>query len=215
MSDALTSTMIVKQIYESDLGIAKSLIDRDEAVTRSYFYRQCYPLFKAIYSNYHTDCGSCKEFMDEIYLLLLSPSKTTGKCQLENYRGESTLATWIKSACLFYCYKKYEIKRKMPTIEEIYTPYDDEDDNGGDRKEMIYGSVSIDIDGIDQDDILKMLKQMPNKRYSSLLEMRYLMEMTNEETAAALELNMDCYYNVHKRAKVQFMHIYKKENRYE
>lgn len=39
--------MIVKKIFTQDLQIAKSLINKDEMVTRKYFYQQCYPLFKS------------------------------------------------------------------------------------------------------------------------------------------------------------------------
>lgn len=76
--------MDVKRIYFEDLQTAQALIHRDEAVTRKYFYRQCYPLFKSIYDNYYTDCTNCKEFIDEIYIVVLAPSKITGKCQMEN-----------------------------------------------------------------------------------------------------------------------------------
>ena len=85
--------MEVKKIYHEDLQIAKALIKRENLVTRKYFYQQCYPLFKSIYDNYYTGCASVKEFIDEIYVLALAPSKTTGKCQLENFRGESTLTS--------------------------------------------------------------------------------------------------------------------------
>ena len=59
--------MVVKKIFSEDLQIAKSLIVRDEMVTRKYFYQQCYPLFKSIYDNYYTDCANCKEFIDDIH----------------------------------------------------------------------------------------------------------------------------------------------------
>ena len=111
--------MIVKKIFTQDLQIAKSLINKDEMVTRKYLYQQCYPLFKSIYDNYYTDCANCKEFIDEIYIVVLAPSKATGKCQMENFRGESTLTSWLKTACLFYCYKQFEIKGKMPKHEQI------------------------------------------------------------------------------------------------
>lgn len=81
--------MIVKKIFTQDLQIAKSLINKDEMVTRKYFYQQCYPLFKSIYDNYYTDCANCKEFIDEIYIVVLAPSKATGKCQMENFNDET------------------------------------------------------------------------------------------------------------------------------
>lgn len=51
-------------------------------VTRDYFYRKCYPLFKSIFDRYYTDCESCKEF-DEIYLLVITSREGYGKCKLK------------------------------------------------------------------------------------------------------------------------------------
>ena len=57
-----------------DHAIVQALLRHDDRVTREFFYRKCYPLFKSVYDNYHTDCASCVEFINEIYILLLTPS---------------------------------------------------------------------------------------------------------------------------------------------
>lgn len=202
--------MTVKQIYTEDLQTAEALIKRDEITTRKFFYKQCYPLFKSLFDNYYTDCENCKEFIDEIYLLVLAPSKTTGKCQMENFRGESTLTSWLKSSCLFYCYKKFEIKERMPRYEKISHQNKNnlEDD---DRNDSIYGSLDLDISKLNRSDTMSLLKQMPNKRYSELIRLRYLEQNTNEETAKALGMTMENYYNKHKLAKEQYKMIQGKE----
>ncbi len=187
--------MIVKKIFTQDLQIAKSLINKDEMVTRKYFYQQCYPLFKSIYDNYYTDCANCKEFIDEIYIVVLAPSKSTGRCQMENFRGESTLTSWLKTACLFYCYKQFEQKERMPKHEQIahVNMKDNEDD--GDRADSVYGSIEIDFSNLNRQDALTIIKQMPNKRYSELIRLRYLELMTNEETASKLGMSMQYSVN--------------------
>lgn len=206
--------MEVKKIYHEDLQIAKALMKRDNLVTRKYFYQQCYPLFKSIYDNYYTDCTNCKEFIDEIYIVVLAPSKTTGKCQMENFRGESTLASWIKTACLYYCYKQYETKEKMPKYERLPNSNVKDNDDDSDRDDAIYGSIEIDFTNLNRQDALIILNQMPNKRYSELIRLRYLELKTNEETAKALGMTMDNYYNKHKLAKEQYERIYRKEVRH-
>lgn len=206
--------MEVKKIYHEDLQIAKALIKRDNLVTRKYFYQQCYPLFKSIYDNYYTDCTNCKEFIDEIYIVVLAPSKTTGKCQMENFRGESTLASWIKTACLYYCYKQYETKEKMPKYERLPNSNVKDNDDDSDRDDAIYGSIEIDFTNLNRQDALIILNQMPNKRYSELIRLRYLELKTNEETAKALGMTMDNYYNKHKLAKEQYERIFRKEVRH-
>ena len=206
--------MEVKKIYHEDLQIAKALIKRDNLVTRKYFYQQCYPLFKSIYDNYYTDCTNCKEFIDEIYIVVLAPSKTTGKCQMENFRGESTLASWIKTACLYYCFKQYETKEKMPKYERLPNSNVKDNDDDSDRDDAIYGSIEIDFTNLNRQDALIILNQMPNKRYSELIRLRYLELKSNEETANALGMTMDNYYNKHKLAKEQYERIYRKEVRH-
>ena len=166
--------MEVKRIFYDDLRTAHALIQRDEQVTRNYFYRQCYPLFKSIYDNYYTDCINCKEFIDEIYIVVLAPSKITGKCQMENFRGESTLTSWLKTACLYYCYKKYESKSRMPIYEPLVFLNNQEKEDDGGRDEEKIGSIEIDFNNLNRQDALIILKQMPNKRYSELIRLRYL-----------------------------------------
>lgn len=207
--------MVVKKIFSEDLQIAKSLIVRDEMVTRKYFYQQCYPLFKSIFDNYYTDCANVKEFIDEMYIVVLAPSKLTGKCQMENFRGESTLTSWLKTACLFYCYKQFEIKGKMPRKDRIPLSSANDDDDKGDRSESIYGSLEIDFSNINRQDAQVIIKQMPNKRYGELIRLRYLELMTNEETAKALGMSMENYYNKHKLAKAQYERIFRKEEQHE
>ena len=70
-------------IYTTDLYIAKAIIQRDERTTIDFLYRQCYPMFKVIYDNYFTDSHSVYEFINEIYLLILTPNEETGRCQME------------------------------------------------------------------------------------------------------------------------------------
>ena len=205
--------MDIKKIYTEDLQIAQALIQRDNTVTRKYFYQHCFPLFKSIYDNYYTDCTDYKEFIDEIYIVVLTPSKATGRCQMENFRGESTLASWIKTACLYYCYKKFESKEKMPKYEQLQnSTVKDNDDS--DRTDAIYGSMEIDFSSLNRQDALTILKQMPNKRYAELIRLKYLELKTNEETAIALGMTMDNYYNKHKLAKEQYERIFRKEVRH-
>ncbi len=205
--------MEVKKVFLQDLQIAKALLNRDEQVTRKYFYQQCYPLFKSIYDNYYTDCTCCKEFMDEIYIVVLAPSKTTGKCQMENFRGESTLASWLKTACLYYCYNKYELKQRMPVYDPLPHPTekDEEDDVFSDRKKDESLSNPIDFSGMNRSDVEVLLSMMPNIRYRNIIRLLYLEQKTHKETAEALGMTMDNYYNKRILAEKQYMQVCRKE----
>lgn len=205
--------MEVKKIYHEDLQIAKALIKRDDLVTRKFFYQQCYPLFKSIYDNYYTDCVSCKEFIDEIYIVVLAPSKITGKCQMENFRGESTLANWIKTSCLYYCYGKYNLKKRMPIYEPLphSTEKDEVDDSISDRKKDDSLSNPIDFSGMNRADVEVLLSMMPNTRYRNIIRLLYLEQKTHKEVAEALGMNMDNYYNKRILAEKQYNQVCRKE----
>lgn len=202
------------QLYNDDLMIAKSLINRDEKVTHDYYYKDCYPLFKSIYDNYYTDCKCCKEFMDEMYIVVLVPSKATGKCQMENFRGESTLASWLKTACLFYCYNKYELKKRMPVYEPL--PHDSEkkdedDDLFGDRNNKGELSNPLDFSGMNHSDVEILINMMPNARYRSIIRLLYLEQKTHKEVAKSLGMSMDNYYNKRILAEKQYKQVCRKE----
>lgn len=197
------------RVYTEDLLIARELIDHNEKVTREFFYRQCYPLFKSIYDNYYTDCTCCKEFIDEIYLLVLAPSRYTGKCRLQDYKGESTLTTWLKTVCVRYCYGKFERKKRVQI--ELPQSDDEEHKHSGDD---ISVSIELDFTNINKSDVMVVLNMMPNKRYSTLLRLRYLEQLSNEETAELMGMTLDNYYNKHKLAKAQYEQVLRKESRY-
>lgn len=207
--------MATLKIYTEDLQIAKSLIERDETVTRRYYYEQCYPLFKSVYDNYYTDCKCCKEFMDEIYILVIAPGKT-GKCQMENFRGESTLTSWLKTVCLFYCYHKYELKKRMPIYEPLpqNPEKESEKEDDGDIIDRLGGSIEIDFSGMNREDVETLLGMMPNKRYSRLIRLLYLEQKTHKETAEALGMTMKNYYNKRILAEAQYEQVRRKEEQY-
>ena len=200
-------TMKVKKIFTEDIEIANAILKRNEKVTRDYLYKKCYPLFKSIFDNYYTDCNCCKEFIDDIYILIMTPSKKTGRCQLENFRGESTLLTWLKSVCIFYSFNKYKKNKLYINTESIDNPTKNHADI--DRKGS--GSVSIDLSNINSEDVQIILDLMPNKTYSELLRLRYLDNMTNKEVAKVLGVTMDNYYNMHLRAQKQYELYHGKE----
>ena len=204
--------MATLRIYTEDLQIAKSLINRDERVTRDYYYKDCYPLFKSIYDNYYTDCKCCKEFMDDIYIVVLAPSKITGKCQMENFRGESTLRTWLKTACLYYCYNRFKLK--PPIFEPLPRDpgnKDDDDDVFSDRKKDESLSNPIDFSGMNRADVETLLSMMPNTRYRNIIRLLYLEQKTHKEVAEALGMSMANYYNKRILAEKQYMQVCRKE----
>ena len=195
-----------EHLHMTDQQIVKALIGRDKDVTRTFFYDKCYPLFNSIFEHYYTDCDNCIEFINEMYIYIMSPQCNTGKSKLESFRFESTLYTWVKAVCLYYCYARFVEKNRL-VIDKNNEPKD--------RNIAVSESIQMDFDTINHEDIMKILALMPNVRYRELIRLRYLEGCSNEETAQQLGMTMDNYYNKHKLAKEQYVKAYRKEARYE
>lgn len=194
---------------QDDRMIVNAILLRDQKITQQYLYIKCYPLFKSVFDNYYTDCLSCMEFINEIYIHLLTP-KDTGLCKLQTFQFGSTLTTWLKTVAVYYCYEHYRRKQKISFVEEKK----ETDSYHGDRFNQYVASMYVEDSIMSKDDLEAILSLMPNKRYSMIIRLRYLEGMTNEETASALQMSMDNFYNKHMRAKKQFNEIINKEGRY-
>lgn len=185
----------------TDQEIVQAILDRDTFVTKEYLYKKCYPMFKAIHSRYYTDCETTIDFISEIYVYILSVQPQTGTCKLAGFKFMSSLYSWLKVVSLNYCHCLYA--RRM----DVNNNHNIDDD-----RELIEDlSVDLDVSRLDKRDVQALLMQMPNIRYRRLIELRYVQEKTNEETATALDMTMQNYYNKHKLAKAQFYAVLRKE----
>ena len=185
----------------TDEEIVRAILNRDARITRLYLYEKCYPLFKACYDKYYTDCETCVEFINQIYLLVMTPRKSTGVSPLQTFGFRCTLTMWLKIISENYCKQLFKIKIDFSDSEKVL----------GDRFRTNEDSLDLDFRSIYSSDVKRVLEMMPNIRYRNLIELRYVEEKTNEETAMALEMTMDNYYNKHKLAKAQFCNILRKE----
>ncbi len=185
----------------TDKEIATAILHRDPIITREFLYKKCFPLFNSIYKKYYTDCGSCLEFINEIYLYIVTPNKTTGKSKLADFGFRCTLTLWLKIVAENYC------RQLFAKITDIF----EEKIDASDRFERLGPSLEIDFQEINMQDVQNILTLMPNQRYRALIEYRYVDERSNEETAELLHMTMANYYNKHKLAKAQFIAALRKE----
>lgn len=183
----------------SDELVVEAILQRDVRITRLYFYEKCYPLFKVRYDKYYTDCETCIEFINEIYIYIMTPGVKTGKCYLSTFGFSCSLTCWLKIVTENYCHQLF--KKKLELINEA--------ENASGRN--LFKPISPNIDSLNRQDVEAVLGLMPNKRYSNLIRFRYVEEKSNEETAEILGMSMKNYYNKHKLAKEQFANVLRKE----
>uniref|UniRef100_UPI004056AA5D RNA polymerase sigma factor n=1 Tax=Alistipes sp. TaxID=1872444 RepID=UPI004056AA5D len=183
----------------TDKEIVSAILGRDTRITRLYLYEKCYPLFKVRYDKYYTDCESCVEFINEIYIYIMTPGVKTGKCYLSTFGFSCSLTCWLKIVAENYCHQLF--KKRLEIV--------DAPERLGDRK--MSEPYSPNIESLNRHDVEVMLGLMTNDRYRELIRLRYVEEKSNEETAEMLGMSMDNFYNKHKLAKEQFAKVLRKE----
>ena len=185
----------------TDREIVQAILNRNTFITKEYLYRKCYPLFKSIHNKYYTDCETPIELINEIYTYILWPHKDTHESKLQNFRFRCSFPMWLKIVTEHYCQQLF--KKRIPAS--------DDNDTCEDRNDIGEDSLLQNTRELDMNDVRKILSTMPNQRYSKLIELRYVEEKSNEETATILGLAMSNYYNSHKRAKEQYCDALRKE----
>lgn len=185
----------------SDRQIVKATLDRDASVTKEFLYRRCYPLFKAVYDKYYTDCDSCFELINEIYVYIMIPQRKTGVSKIASFGFKCTLTLWLKIVVENYCHQLYARRIEVNLDSDVSSDRIIPDDE----------SLTVNTRNIDMEDLHKILNMMPNQRYRQLIEYRYVDEKSNEETAMLLAVTLANYYNMHKRAKAQYCEVLRKE----
>lgn len=189
----------------SDKEIVTAILNRDKQITGMFLYKKCYPLFHSLYKNYYTDCESCIEFINDIYLYIMTPSQSTGLNKLQGFRYECSLPLWLKEVCIYYCYARYKRKTQEEAFLKTYT----------DRLKEESQSINIDFTQIEKEDILKLISYMSNSRYAEIIRLFYVENKTNDEVAEILGMSKANLYNKHILAKEMFAKILRKEVHYE
>ena len=187
--------------HYTDQQIVEAILDRNASVTKEFLYRRCYSLFKAVYDKYYTDCDSCFELINEIYVYIMIPQKKTGVSKLASFGFRCTLTMWLKIVVENYCHQLYARRMEVDWDSDVASDRNMPDDE----------SLTANTRNIDMEDVRKILNMMPNQRYRQLIEYGYVDEKTNEETAMLLAVTLANYYNMHKRAKAQYCEVLRKE----
>ncbi len=183
----------------TDQEIVAAILNRNAFITKEYLYKKCYPLFKSRYDKYYTGCENCVEFINEIYVYIMTPGPKTGKCYLSTFGFRCSLTGWLRIVVGNYCRQLFKKKLVFSENGDEYT----------DRNDI--APISLDMKTVNNSDIKTVLNMMSNQRYAKLIYYRYVEGHDNEETAELMGMSMDNYYNKHKLAKEQFASILKKE----
>ncbi len=164
----------------TDREIIDGLINRDNTVTEQFFFVKCRPLLKSIIRfifSYEVDYD---EFVNELYRYLME-----NDCQrLRSFQYRSTVYQWIKVTAI-----RYFIRRRNAMIENLSK------ETLKNRDNALY--VSYDDSSADLE---RLLAEIPNKRYTYVIEKLVVEEIPAEELAKSMGITTSNLYNIKKRA---------------
>lgn len=188
----------------SDQEIVDAILKRDKDITFEYLYIKCFSTFNSVYNKYHTDCLSCREFITDVYVQIMTPSEKDGKSSLEKFKIKSTFEGWLRKVAENRCKQLYKEKKRL----EI-TPVGDEVPNG--QLANFAGSNGIDLSRLNKDDIEIVLSQVKPVRFRRTIELVDLEGKTNKEAAEELNMSVNNFHTKHCLARIQVKNILKKE----
>ncbi len=164
----------------TDRQIIQALINRDEQVTRQFFFKDCRPLFVSVIRQIFAYEVDYDEFVNEFYLHLMENEA----CRLRQFQGRSTVYQWMKIVAIRYFWARKTRMIDNHTRETLM------------REEPV-DSVKRTAARMD---VESLLCRMVNKRQAYVVRRLVLDDAEPEKVAKELNVTVDNLYNIKKRA---------------
>ena len=166
--------------------IIDALIERDERVTKRFFFENCRPLFVSIIRHVFSYEVDYDEFVNELYLYLISDDAA----RLRSFQGKSTLFQWLKIVAIRYFIAKRDNLIEDKSEDALLKEADGLDETD-DRKQA-------------HSDVMRILSRMQNRRYAYVLLRLVVGDEEPEKLAKEMGVTVANLYNIKKRAIASF-----------
>lgn len=175
----------------TDREIIDALINRDNAVTGTFFYQKCRPLLTAVMRMVFAGPVDYDELVAELYEYLMADDCA----RLRSFGYRSSLYQWIKVVAIRFFIRRRDNVIENTSKEPLYERHDD-DDAANDAEKT---AARIDVE--------RMLALMPNRRYAEVIRRLVLEDADPAVYAAETGVTVDNLYNIKKRAMAAFTRI--------
>ena len=166
-----------------DILIRDALIQKDERITRQFFYQNCRPLLYKLIGEIFSTSVDYNELVSELYLYLMEDDAR----RMKSFGGESSIYQWMKTVARRFF---LDIKSRGQVIENksrepLYERNDEMTDPSRQEAQM---------------DVAALLDQITNERYRLVLRRVVLEGMDYEDLSEITGLKKSNLYNIRKRA---------------
>ena len=167
-----------------DQEIVQKLLERDPAVTHTFFYIKCRPLFLNLmkrFYNYPVD-------YDEFVSIVTNFIYENGEQRLRQFKFESTIYFWLRTCLIRYFLKNNNELIDNTSKETLYS-----------KEESIIDPYEESDKKIDMEILLNRLAKK-NERYSYVLRRLFIEDTDYGDLAKELNIQISNLYNIKKRA---------------
>ena len=168
----------------TDKEIVQLLIEKNDVVTRHFFFEKCRPLFLSVMRKVFSYEVDYDEFVNEFYLYLMDKDAY----RLRQFEGRSTIYQWLKITAM-----RFFIAKRDNLIDMNPKSCLSEHSVGEERVDL----EKVVMAKIDLDNLFEL---MPNKRYVQVIKRLVLDDAEPNVVAEELNINVDNLYNIKKRA---------------
>lgn len=179
----------------TDQQIITALIERDERVTRQFFFKDCRPLFVSIIRKVFSYEVDYDEFVNEFYLYLME----NDAYRLRQFEGRSSIYQWLKTVAIRYFIAKRDRMIDMQPQEPLLEQSDSDEACCDSRNT----GAKMDIE--------RLLSLMTNRRQVYVIRKLILEDIEPQKLAAEIHVTVDNLYNIKKRAITALTEIALKE----
>lgn len=172
----------------TDKEIVEGLIARNERITKDFFFIKCRPLLFGIIKRIFGFEAKYDELVASLYQYLMS----NDAAKLRSFKYRSELIWWLKIVASHYFLSKRDEVIGDSTNEPPYVSK---------AEEMSYEVSTA------SDDLERLLKLMPNKRYVYVIRRHILEDCSSEEMAHEMHVTLKNFYNIKKRAMAQLTRV--------
>ena len=183
-----------KERYTEDLDIAQKLIERDSKTTEQFFFEECSGIFYFIISHFYSEVNDWEEkkaeLIGQFYLYVMETNA------LKNYRGESSLKTYLRQVAYHYFERQVEKDEHRKIAETKF--YEQEQLNRmleSERKNIKH-------------DVRQGIAKMKDERNAFILQKMFVEDFTKGEIIYELDVNGSHFDVLKGRAKKEFTICY-------
>lgn len=171
----------------TDFEIVEGLIERDDTITRNFFFVNCRPLFYAIIRKVFSYRVDYDEMVNELYLYLME----NDAYRLRQFNGRSSIYQWLKTVAIRYFIQKRKRMIDGAPVRPLY-----EKEKGEDSQR----SMDFEID------LRMLIGRVRNLTYQRVLGMIYFEDFDAEVAANLLGVTKANFYNIKHRAMQSLLH---------